>query len=226
VVIDVVDIARKHSLQAAPVLYGLPPGLDGKGKRLDELEEGLEEIRAQFPNLDIEELLKHGELTLEALHAQAVTFNVWDIPSLGAFGNGRALNWIKVSESTYRLQYPWGDGTEILTVEPDLVGHWTVALTLRPHGQPGRQPPPVRQRTLAAGIVSSDAAAGVAEAFVLQERRAVTRLKAPDAPWRSKPASPKQLALLNRLRVPHNAKTITCGGASDLIDLAQARRAR
>ncbi|HMJ04539.1 MAG TPA: hypothetical protein VK506_16475, partial [Conexibacter sp.] len=169
------------------------------------------------------------------LRARAETFDVWSVPSLGAFGNGRALNWIKAGSEIFRLTYPWkaGDeeGHETLTVERDLVGHWGVSLTFRPTGAPyvkGQPPPPrpaSRQRTLAAGIVTSDAAAGLAEAFVLQERRQAANLKDKAAPWRQGGASEKQLGMLRRLKIPFKPG-ITKGQASDLIDVAQARRGR
>lgn len=224
VVIDVVDVARRHSLQTAPVLYGLPPGLVATGKDLKSLENDLEGFLALHPQFDLEAMLKSGRFTLEQLAAQASTFDIWKVQPLGAFGMGRALDWIRTSEEVFRLQYPWGEGTETLQVSKDLIGKWEISITLRPSGPSGFAG--VRQRTLATNIETADAAAGIAEAFVLQERRQVMKLKDKDAPWRARPASDKQLALLRRLRVPHNPAGMTMGQASNLIDLAQARRAR
>ena len=115
--------------------------------------------------------------------------------------------------------YPWADGTETLIVAKDLLGHYDVSCTLRP-----RDGGAVRQRTLAAQVLSADEAAGLAEAFVFSERQSVMKLKAKDAPWRQRPASDKQMALLRYKRVPFDPKTLTMGGASSLIDLANARR--
>lgn len=224
VVIDVVDIARRHSLQTTAVLYGLPPGLRGNGKTLEQLERELEEFQAKYPAFDLEAALKGAGLTLEQLQAQASTFDIWTVPELGALGMGRALNWIRTAADIFRLQYPWGDGTETLQVSPDLLGKWEISCTLRAGSlEKGYTS---RQRTIATGIEQADGAAAIAEAFVLQERRSVMKLKDKDAPWRTRPASPKQLQLLARLKVPHNPKVLTMGGASDLIDLAQARRAK
>lgn len=224
VVIDVVDISRRHSLQAAPVLYGLPPGVIGKGEDLRKLADELEAFRLKHPNIDVDALLKTGHLTLAQLEAKASTFDVWTVPELGAFGNGRALNWIRTGAEVFRLQYPWADGTETLQVDKDLLGKWQIVCTLRPHGPDAATG--TRQKTIAMGIDTADSAAGIAEAFVLQERRSVAKLKDKDAPWRIRPASPKQLALLARRKIPHNPKTLTMGAASDLIDLSVARRGR
>lgn len=226
VVVDLVDVTRKHSLQQAPVLYGLPPGLMVKGRELGALAEELEGIRTLFPSFDIEAALAGKHLTLEQLQATAAAVDVWTIPSLGAFGAGRALNWIKVATDCYRLEYPWtaGDqeGYERLQVSRDLLGKWELSLTFRPKAVDGR-PAMVRQRTIAAGITEATEAADMAEKFILQERRSVTRLKDKDAPWRSRPATEKQRNYLRRLRVPFNPKTLTMGHASDLIDIANAR---
>jgi ATP-dependent helicase IRC3 len=223
VVIDLVDVARRHSLQAAPVLYGLPPGVKTKGDDLRKVADEMDALREQYPQFNVDEALKAGVMSIEELRKRASTFDIWTVPSLGAFGNGRALNWIKSEEDVYRLQYPWQDGSETLQVSKDLLGHWEVVSTLTPHRDSSGRQAPKRQRTLAAQVDSADAAAGLAEAFVLQERRSVAKLKNTDAPWRQRPASEKQIALLRKLRVPFKTP-ITMGGASDLIDLANARR--
>lgn len=219
IVIDMVDIARKHSLQTAAQLYGLPPGLITKGQDLETLKRKIEELGK---TMDLEAL--SGRFTLEELLERASTFDVWAIPSLGAFGVGRAFTWIKTGAETYRLQYPWADGTEILEVGRDLLGKWQVGCTIRPNqiGQGIRLP--ARHRMLATGVESSDEAAGLAEAFILQERRSVAKMKTPDAAWRTGMASVKQIELLRRWRIPHNPRTITKGEASDLLDLANSRR--
>ena len=218
VVIDLVDIARRHSLQAAPVLYGLPPNLNPKGKPLQKLATEIDEFLEAHPGWNIS---TQGRVTLEQLQAHARTFDIWKIPDLGDFGIGRTLRWMKISDDEFRLQYPWADGSEVISVAPDLLGHFAVSLTMRPHDGS-----PVRQRTLVTDAPTAVAAAALAEAFVLQQRNSVVRLRSMDesiAGWRSRPASPKQLALLARLHVPFKPG-INMGEASDLIDLANARR--
>lgn len=229
VVIDLVDIARRHSLQAAPVLYGLPPGLKANGDDLRKLEGDLETLRDTYPQFDVEKALAEGHFTLAQLAAQAKTFDIWTVPALGAVGDGLSLSWIKVGEDSYRIQYPWGDGTEILKVEKDMLGHFDVSVTLRsrtlsvsPYRANGASEQ-VRQRTLAAQVVGAQAALQLAEAFVSSERSSALRLKDKDAGWKKRPASEKQLALLRRRRIPFRPN-LTMGEASSLIDLANARR--
>lgn len=216
IVIDLVDVARRHSLQTAPILYGLPPSLKANGKNLRMLEDEFSAFLETHPGFTGEGL---GRKTMEELHAFASTFDIWTVPSLGDFGAGMKMKWIKTADEEYVLSYPWLDGTEILKVARDLLSHFAVSLTFRP-----RDGAPVRQRTLAMEIASANEAAQAAEAFVLAERRSVMKLRSTDAPWRLKPVSAGQLGLLSRLRVAHKPD-ITAGEASDLIDFAQSRKA-
>ena len=224
--IDLVDVARRHSLQAAPVLYGLPPGLITKGEPLAKLAEELEALAEKFAGFDIEKALQN-RLTLAQLQAQATTFDVWSVPSLGAVADVVTMNWIQPAAGLlYRLSYPWEDGTETLTVGPDLLGHFDVSATYRSAPAPGGLYLAARQRTLVAGVPTVAAALMLAETFVREQRGSVSRLKDREAPWRKRPASVKQIALLARMRIPHNPKGLTMGGASDLIDLSRSRRTR
>ena len=222
VVIDLVDVARKHSLQAAPVLYGLPPGLKAQGEDLRKVEEGLEAFREQFQTFDIERALAAGGKTLAQLNAEATSFDVWAVPDLGAIASHVTLSWLKVGTDTYRLQYPWAGGTEVLKVEPDMLGHYVVSCTFRSMDAIGGSS---KQRTLGAQIPSAPEALALAETFVANERRTVTRLTAKDARWKGDPATEKQIALLIRRRIPFQPG-ITKGAASSLLDLANARRGR
>lgn len=225
-VIDVVDIARRHSLQTAPILYGLPPGLNTNGEDLRLTAAELEKLREQRQGFDLDAILAQGRFSLQELRDRASTFDIWTLPSLGAFGAGRVLNWIKSGPDTYRINYPWADGNETIQVAPDLLGKWCVVATLRPRPMDGKPAGATRQRTLAADILTEADAAGVAEAFVLQERGSVAKMKSTDAPWRLAPASEKQIQLLTKWRIPFNPKTVTKGQASDLLDLASARKGR
>jgi hypothetical protein len=220
-VIDIVDVSRRHSLQTAPVLYGLPPGIKGDGKQLKDVADELDAIRAKYPNFDMEAALAQGAMTLAQLNALASTFDVWTVPELGALARSVSMNWIRAGDDTFRLQYPWGDGTEVLNVAKDLLGHFDISVTLRPTDPSGT----VRQRTLAAQVQGVEAALHLAEAFVMQERRSVSRITDKSAPWRVGPASDKQKGMLRGLKVPFRPG-ISKGEASDLINLAKARRGR
>jgi len=217
VIIDVVDVARRHSLQSSPVLYGLPPSLSPQGKTLQQIENEFEAFMEKHPGFDME---RAGRVTMEQLEVRASTFNIWDIPELGPVGASLAMKWVRVGTDSFRLQYPWQDGVEIVSVAPDVLGHYDVSITLRPsHGAPPRQ------RTLATQIDGEKKALMIAEQFVKDDRPSVVGLKGKNAGWRLRPATPGQMGLLRKLRAPMKPN-LTAGEASDLIDMANARRAR
>lgn len=224
IVIDLVDIAKRHSLQTAPTLYGLPTSVLAKGEDLRSMDAVLDEFRQAHPNVNLEDLLGKG-LTLAQLKARATTFDVWAVPSLGTFGVGRMMNWIKIAADLFRLSFPWSDGTETVSVEKDLLGKWAVVSSHRSH-----ETKATTQHTIAADVASPEEAASMAEHYVQQERQSVLKLKATDAAWRSRPASQKQMDLLRRWTPkhmqPHIPKNLTMGAASDAIDLLQAGRRR
>ena len=63
----------------------------------------------------------------------------------------------------------------------------------------------------------------IAEDYV--RANGVCNLASKSAPWRKKPATEKQLALLRGLKIVHDPDYITAGDASNLIDAEKARRA-
>lgn len=232
-ILDVVDVSRKHSLQTAPVLYGLPP-VNPNGKSLRALSDEIEQIRGQFPGMNLEAVLTASRMTLEQLKARAEKFDVWGVPELGAIGADLSLNWIKVGDDRYWIQYPWLDGQEVLRVEKDMIGKFAVVVTHRSsgalYGYARRNvgtpmPSPVRQRTLAMSLDGAKAALKTAEDFVRTQRDSVMKLRDKKASWRQAPATPAQLSALRRRGVPI-PPGMTKGRASDLFDVANARMAR
>ena len=232
IVIDIVDIARKHSLQTAPVLYGLPPGLKpADGQELGELERDMKALQDQYPQMDVEALLREGRLTLKELRARAQKFDVWTVQPLSAeVQQSTRLEWLQLGE-LYRLAYPWqaGDGREgdeTLVVSKDLLGKWELVTTWKakrnPDG-PKDQHVEVRQRTVGNGYATDASALVAAELWLSQERRNVQRLVSRDAGWKGRPASDKQLDYLRKLRVPFKLP-LSMGEAGNLINIAKARR--
>ncbi len=217
IVIDIVDIAKRHSLQTAPVLYGLPPGLNAEGKALKRLSEEFDVFMEKHPGFDME---KAGRTTMGGLEVRASTFDIWKIPELGPVGAGLGMPWVKTSDQSFRIQYPWQAGVEVVTVAADILGHFDVALTFRPAGGEAS-----RQRTVASSIVDAQTALKMAEQFIRQDRPSIVGLKSKTASWRDRPATPGQVGFLRKLRVPVRPG-LKSGEASDLIDLASARKGR
>lgn len=219
-VIDMVDIASKHTLQAAPMLYGLPPMLDVQGKTLREAEEEFDRLREGHEGVDFDALLK-GVTSLGDLGKKLATLNVWNVEPLpeGILA-ASTLDWVRNGE-VLRLSYPWLDGNESLLVQKDMLGHWDVVTTFRP-----RDSHEVRQRTIVTGVRELLEATVRAEQYVATQRGQVVNMKRRDASWKGAPATPKQKAFLQRLKVPFNPQTISKGEAGRLIDVAMARKGR
>lgn len=221
VVIDLVDLARKHSLQTSPMLYGLPTSMLVKGKKLDEQADEFEDLMESLNGVSIEDMLKAGRMTLEQLGALAKRVDVfWQPRPLGEFGEGRIVKWISVDDSHYQVSYPWSDGHETVEIVADLVGKWDVTTTVKPSDPAA----PKRQKTIAMGCATAVEAAQMAESFIENERRSVLKLKAAAAPWMSKEASPAQIGFLKKLGVSSVPKGLTSGQASEWIDRIKANR--
>lgn len=229
IVIDVVDVSKRHSLMTAPVLYGLPPGLIAKNpKPLEDVEAELLKLEDEFQDFDIEgQFVDGAHLSLEDLRAKAEYHDVWKVQQ-AALGSGRALSWTRVGDA-YELEYPWRDaagmeGWERVRISMDPAGRWEVQLMFKERvSRAERRAPVRRQQTIANSLYSSDDAAGVAEAFILKHRRTAQNHTRKDAPWRSRPASEAQKNLLERMRIDHGAD-ITAGEASDKINTKTLRR--
>ncbi|HON93106.1 MAG TPA: DEAD/DEAH box helicase [Sedimentisphaerales bacterium] len=223
IVIDLVDLARKHSLQASPMLYGLPPSMLVNGKTLSEQADEFEKLMNEAQGFDVEEALKAGRMTLEQLGALARRVDVfWGVRPLGAFGEGRIVQWVKIDDTRYQVSYPWADGTETVQVVADLVGQWEVVATVKP-SDPAQ---PRRQRTLATHCTTEHDAANMAEQFIQSQRQSILKLKAVDAPWMSRAVSRGQIEFLKKLGVTQVPKELTMGQASQWIDRLKASKGR
>lgn len=227
-VIDMVDVARKHSLMSSPVLFGLPPGLVVEDEAdLFGVDDEFGKLREEFQSVDLNALLAGERLTLAELRAKAVEVNVWNVRDLDpAFtAGGRSIKWLRTHDDTYTVSYPYqhahGDVFETMAVAQNLVGRWDITLRSRLIGGSGH----AAEQVIFLGLQTAGEAAQVAEGWLSHHRPQAARMKAQKAPWMRKPATDKQLAMLRRMKVPFQPP-LTSGRASELIDLAKARRPR
>jgi len=224
IMIDLVDSSSRHSLVTAAVLYGLPPKLAVKGKRLDHVASEFDALRDKLGSLD--DILAHSlePMTLEQLGALARKVDFLKPLDLGTFGAGRTLAWVKTSEDAFRISYPINDGHEVVEVVRGLLDQWEVVITNRPSDRVSQ----TKQRTLAVNCSTADEAAIAAERYVRADRPAAAKLKAKGAGWMSNAASSPQVAYLMKLGVPRHAipHDLTSGDASQWIDQMKARAAR
>jgi hypothetical protein len=117
----------------------------------------------------------------------------------------RPLAWVRADRSWL---LPTGNGSTV-TLEPVAAG-WRVV-----DRQRGQMP------RIVASKLTLDWAQGVGEDLVRE--RGGLHLARGDAPWRHRPATKKQVAMLRRMRLTH-PPTVTSGEASDLIAAGIASR--
>lgn len=217
IVLDVVDVARRHSLQAAPVLYGLPPGVKAQGKELGEVEALINEFMEQHPGADLSHL---GKFTLDQLNAHGKTFDIWTVRDMEEYGQGLAMRWTRSDDELFHLRYPWQDGRETIAVEKNLLGAFEVSSVWTVQGVVDKKRTHTgSKRVLATGVQNAHAALLLAEAWVAQNRRSAAKLKDAKASWRNDQPSENQLKAMRRRRIPIKPG-LTKGEASDLLDIA------
>lgn len=215
IVLDVVDVSKRHSLVTAPVLYGLPPSLIAQG-RLDKLAQRYQKFQEDYPGLGLDV----GRKTIDDLQAMVASrVDVWSLPSMGEYAAGLTCQWLRVGDEAFRLVYPWERLREALDVSRDLVGQFSVVASWRAQERGVTVPEP---QTVARGIATAQEALRVAEDYVRSARGSVLGLKSQAAPWRTRPASPKQIAALERWRIKVKPG-LTAGEASDTLDTLISR---
>ena len=226
VLIDLVDVTGKHSLQSAPSLYGLPPNLKLEGKELGHVARELEALMLRVPGFNVQDALAEQHLTLEQLGVMARKVEFMRPVNIGSFSDGRSLSsWVRVAEDYFRISYPHSDGYEVVEVVLGLLDKWEMNVSFRP-----KDPDSTKlktTRTLGLNFSTREAAADAAERYVKSERPAVARLKDKGARWMSNRVSDGQLHALMQLGVsgkaiPHD---LNAGDASQWIDELKARRA-
>lgn len=132
------------------------------------------------------------------------------------------LTWIEDSVTHYHLPIPRAaaDGaiaskySDRLDLAQNLLGEWESVLV---DGE-------TRAMTTIARSPDLPSAFRAAELWVRTVRPDVSRMKDKDAFWRSRKASPKQIALLQKYGAQVNYHTLTRGAASTLLDQHRAAK--
>jgi len=198
-VLDFVDASARHSLISINSLFGLPASLDLQGRSAVEVKRELEAIEQQRPWLDLARLASVDELPAVLSRVDLLASVV---PAELAHVSRNV--WLASGEG-YRLPLP---NRERVEVAPTRLGEWTA----RRIGE---------TVTTLATTATREAAIRAADAYLRRESLGV--LVDSRARWRGEPASPKQIALLTKLRQPI-PPDVTKGEAALLIDGYFARR--
>jgi ATP-dependent helicase IRC3 len=218
IVIDVVDISRKHSLMGSPELFGLPANFDVAGLPLDEVAEKVERAKKEHPALDLSEARSMKDI--EALIEQVDLWAQANAADPVVESNANML-WVKHDDKFLRMEYPVDEFTkESIELKKNTLGKWDVFLK-DSNSVRALSPKPIDD--MAAAIRS-------AEDWVTQYRPKVAKLKQRNAPWLQAEATPAQVSYLMKLGAPINvgadgkpAQPITKGQAHTMIELLKHR---
>lgn len=217
-VIDVVDVTSKHSLVSTAAVFGIPSKMDLEGRSAREVKKKIDEL-VQL-GLPFEELQKARKFAdLERIQNRYREMNVFWKPEPAAAVKGISrLTWISIGDTDVSLNA--GDFRAFVRL--DLLGHARLIAVRRTEKtdedgmKSSRDVRVIDQEfpTLAEAIVCGDQ---------LARESAPAHLVNPDAAWRRKPASDKQLKILRRSGVPFR-EGISSGEASLLLGKVFAQR--
>jgi superfamily II DNA or RNA helicase len=205
-ILDVVDVTRRHSLITAPELFGLPPGFDAKGDDLVKITKKVEEAQAE--GINTSELESLDDLRIRAVEVDLWT-GVYNTDEVQAHAS---MNWMRDNPTTYTLPIrPQADVPEMLRVAQNLIGQWradhVVGYKCSQH--------------IATGSTLKQALQA-AEAWLTKERAENVGFLDRNAAWRRRPPTSGQIALAKTLNVPWKLAQ-NSGELSDMISIAQRR---
>ncbi len=205
VMIDIVDVAREHTLVTLPALFGLTDRFDLQGSTTTEVEEALGWVRENRPWVRPE-----LATSLSDLRYRCTKINLMDLKLPDELLGVATFAWTGTGEGTYRLGL--GKGKTVV-IASTIIGEWEVSLVTKG-----------KEKKLGA-TVGMPEAVGRAERWITANRADSLGLVLLRAKWRGRPASAKQVEYLKsrKISVPRG---ITKGQASHLIAMLPRRRAR
>lgn len=203
IIIDVVDMTRRHSLVTVPELFGLPPRFNTEGFDLLHTVQKVEEAKAKHDQVDFS-----GIESIADLNTRIKEVNIWTNVDCANIREFSQFAWIRDGDDKYRLPYPVPNPEwerEHLEIQEDALGQWAVTLL---QGQ--------RRVSLFAGLELQSAIVQ-AEDWLRQKRPRAVSCVNRDAKWRSDPMTPAQRAVIMRLNLPMDINSISKGQASMII---------
>jgi hypothetical protein len=198
VIIDIVDITRKHSLITSADLFGLPANFDAKGDDLLDAKRFLEDAAKANPLADLTDVKSIDECRIAVI----------EVDLLGRFHDDvldstAALAWRKTGEG-YEIDWAGELVYESVEVKKTDTGwsaaykkgkneHWKVE-----HATP-------------------EQALGAAEKFLYDKQRDIYAINKRNAYWTSQPATEQMRANILSCGFKLNTDNLTKGQARDLM---------
>jgi ATP-dependent helicase IRC3 len=201
-VIDVVDNSRKHSVVTLPVLLGLPPSFNLKGRDAHKAAAKWKELAEKHPAIaanivDVDRLM---ELPANLEYAPVDLFKAPAMPEWLA--QYISMTWVPLGDDSYRL----GLAAETVVVEPGALDGYVASV----HDMKGNCVASIGDAP------DATSAFAAAEKWVRDQRGEQFKLVDPSARWRGERMSGGQREFLVKYAIPHHPE-MTKGDASALI---------
>lgn len=197
-VVDIVDVTRKHNLTTLPSLFGLNETFDMEGRTVEEVKKAIEWVEENRPYV-----AAHKAESLTDLRYRCRRIDMLDMNTpleLEAFSR---FAWFSLNPGAYRLGLA---DSRSLSVESTILGKWEIVLHNR-----GAASLVTTENTLRTAIMK-------AEKYVVKHFPDEVRLVMRESFWRHQPASPKQIDFLRRKQIDVPPE-LTKGHASHIISM-------
>lgn len=178
VTIDFVDVSGNHSLIHVPELFGLKSNFDMKGKKVVEVLEEIERLKAAKPGLNASLYTD-----LDKLRAVSERIDLFAVPTTPSeIATHSKFSWTTgVSEGVYQLAMP---DKGLLAIRVNALGEYEIARHIT-----GVKTPLGSAKSLAEALRLADKHVPAQAMVILRS----------DAAWKKLPCSEAQLSLLRRL---------------------------
>jgi superfamily II DNA or RNA helicase len=211
IVIDIVDLTRKHSLITAPELLGLPIEFNAKGEDLLDAKVKLEKAEEDNPLLDLSHVQSLDDIQIQ----------VEEVDLLGSFHDPlidqfAQLSWRKTGEG-FTLEWRGELLNERLDVVQQKDGSWEA----RHYGDARGT------RTKWKSSCATDLeAVKQAESYLQKNQNGAHTILKKNVPWKAAPATNFQKDNLQKLGYKLNWDKLTRGEAANIIQLYHAKKER
>lgn len=209
VIIDIVDVTKKHSLITSPELLGLPMGFDAKGGDLLQAKEKLEETQAAFPLADLSDVKDLDDCQLR----------VAEVDLLGNFHDevldqpNTKLTWERIGEG-YEINWRGQLLNEFAKVVKDQDGQWAFRF------EKGRRVDFEKK------YPNPEAAIQAAETWLYKNKPSAWSLNQKRDSDANQPANPDQIRHIQGFGLKASAKNMTKGEARLLLQHYYAKQRR
>jgi ATP-dependent helicase IRC3 len=207
IVLDVVDICGSHSLCTLPMLMGMPANLDLRGESITDAVQLIEDMQEENPNIDFTKLKD-----VHQIQQFIEQVNLFEVRFPKEVEENSEFRWVRAIDGGFvmRVPRPKADSTGTkpgrVRIYENVLGEWEID---------GR----IKDKLFHGVRKSIEEAFGCADQQIRQRSPESVCLVNRSAAWMSKPATPAQMKMLNRLyKGKAWPEDFTQGQASHFID--------